>query len=288
MKSCGVFLFVICLSGLEAFGQKTQSVTAAYTYHTPENVTLEEAKHIAVNRAKIQAIADAFGTFVTQNNTTVISNTNGKPENRFLSFGGSEVKGEWIETIKEPTYDIKYEQGSLIVSVTLKGVICEFPKNNLTFSSAILCNGTTLKYESDDFRDGDDMYLLFSAPTNGYLVAYLYDETSDMAICLLPYIADNSIGYQEIEGGKEYIFFRKKSSDDIADEYTLTANNDKPEFETLFLVFSTKPIYIASDNVNKDKAGMRCLPYETLAKWLANERTQPNVKVEEKMLTIKP
>ncbi len=248
---------------------------------------MEEAKLIAVNRAKIQAIADAFGTLITQNNTTVISNANGKSKNRFLSLGGSEVKGEWIETTKEPTYDIKYEQGSLIVSVTLKGVIREFPKNNLAFSSAILRNGTTLKYESDDFCNGDDMYLLFSAPTNGYLVTYLYDEASDMAVCLLPYIADNSIGYQKIEGGKEYLFFRKSNVEDKTDEYTLTASNGRPEFETLYIIFSTAPLYTISDNVGTDDVGMRSVSYKTFTKWLTETRKRIDVKVEEKTITIK-
>lgn len=212
MQRTLAFFLIFGLSMFTANAQQTKSVTGTYTYYAPENITLEEAKHIAVNRAKVSAIADAFGTLVTQNNATVISNTNGKSDNRFLSLGGSEVKGEWIETTNEPKFDIKYEQGQLIVSVVLKGVIREFPKNNLAFSFMILRNGTTEKYESDDFKNGDDMYLRFSSPTNGYLVGYMYDETSDMAVCILPYIAGNSVGNMKIEGGKDYLFFKNLNS----------------------------------------------------------------------------
>ena len=58
-----LFLFTYTTA---AFSQKTQKVTASYTYYAPENVTLEEAKRTALDRAKTSAIADAFGTLVTQ------------------------------------------------------------------------------------------------------------------------------------------------------------------------------------------------------------------------------
>lgn len=279
---------MISLLSFATYAQKTETVTAAYTYYAPENISLEEAKHIAVNRAKVEAIANAFGTLITQNNATVISNKEGESLNRFFPLGGSEVKGEWIETIKEPVFDIRYEQGTLMVNVSLKGIIREAPKNSLSFSSTILRNGTSMKYESDDFRNGDDMYLRFSAPTDGYLVAYMYDETTGMAVCLLPYIADNSKGNVKIKGGEDYLFFKKISLDDTADEYTLTVTNEKPEFETLYLVFATHPIYMVTDKVCKNDLGMRYVPYKTLAKWLVDNRKNDNVKIEERMLTIKP
>lgn len=287
MQRVLTFFLMFGLFMIAVNAQQTKSVIGAYTYYAPENVTLEEAKHIAVNRAKVSAIADAFGTLVTQNNATVISNTNGKSENRFLSLGGSEVRGEWIETTKEPTFDIKYEHGQLIVSVILKGVIREFPKNNLTFSSMILRNGTTEKYESDDFKNGDDMYLRFSSPVDGYLIAYMYDETSDMAVCLLPYISSNSDGHIKIKGGAEYLFFKHTALDDTADEYTLTANNGITEFETLFLIFSTDPIYTISSSVSRNNVGMRSVSYKEFLNWLSNVRKSPNVKVTEQMITIK-
>ena len=105
---CCVTLYIIGVSA-----QATKKVTGAYTYHAPENISLEEAKHIAVNRAKIAAISDTFGTLVTQNNSTMISNKNGQSDNWFFSIGSSEIKGEWIETTKEPTFDISYQQGNL-------------------------------------------------------------------------------------------------------------------------------------------------------------------------------
>ena len=103
------FLIFVLLSVVTViFAQKTEKVTATYTYHAPENVSLEEAKRTALDRAKLSAIADEFGTMVTQTNSTIISNQGDQSDSRFLSLGGSEVKGEWIETTSDPEYDIRY------------------------------------------------------------------------------------------------------------------------------------------------------------------------------------
>ncbi|MDE7089686.1 MAG: DUF4384 domain-containing protein, partial [Prevotella sp.] len=103
-----VFLISVLLAVcVVSFAQKVQKVTATYTYYAPENVTLEEAKRTALDRAKIQAIANTFGTLITQNNSTVTTNLNGESDSRFYSLGRSEVKGEWVETTKEPIYNIK-------------------------------------------------------------------------------------------------------------------------------------------------------------------------------------
>lgn len=75
---------IISILPFAAYAQKTETVTATYTYYAPENISLEEAKHIAVNRAKVEAIANAFGTLVTQNNATVMSNKEGESSNRFF------------------------------------------------------------------------------------------------------------------------------------------------------------------------------------------------------------
>ena len=97
-----LFLLLTLLSSLPLLAQKVKKVEGEYVYHAPENVTLEEAKRTALERAKIQAIANEFNTLVTQDNETRVRNRNGQSEIDFLSVGGSEVKGEWIETIGEP------------------------------------------------------------------------------------------------------------------------------------------------------------------------------------------
>lgn len=68
-----VLISVLLLFVAITYAQKMQKVTATYTYYAPENVTLEEAKRTALDRAKLSAIADAYGTLVTQSYTMTCS-----------------------------------------------------------------------------------------------------------------------------------------------------------------------------------------------------------------------
>ena len=77
-----------------------------YSYIVPENVDLEKAKQIALERLKTQLIADEFGTTISQSNSTFVKNSNGESDVDFLSVGGSEVRGEWIETRGKPQFNI--------------------------------------------------------------------------------------------------------------------------------------------------------------------------------------
>ena len=88
------------LFSISSFPQKIKTVDGEYIYGVPATVDLEKAKSIALERIKIQLIADEFGTTVSQSNSTFVKNQNGKSNIDFMSIGGSEVKGEWIETEK--------------------------------------------------------------------------------------------------------------------------------------------------------------------------------------------
>lgn len=271
-----------------AYAQKVQKVTATYTYHVPENVTVEQAKRTALERAKIQAIADEFGIVVTQNNSTVISNQNGETDNRFLSFSGSEVKGEWIETTKEPQYEISYESDMLVVTVTVIGHIREITHASIDFKASVLRNGTEELFESNEFRDGDDLYLSFCSPVNGYLVVYLLDETVQEVYCLLPY-QDSGEGAYHIEHDRNYILFSTKNettNPSIVNEYTLTCNQ-VVEFNDLYIIFSSNPFVKAVTNESIDELLPRQLSYNGFQKWLAKIRSKDKaIRVEVKQIKI--
>ena len=264
-----VLLFV----SIASFAQKTEKVTATYTYYAPENVTLEEAKRTALDRAKISAIADAFGTLVTQSNSTVIANQNGQTDSRFFSLGGSEVKGEWIETTKEPVYNIKYEGGMLVVSVEVSGRIREIVSAGIDITAKILRNGTDEKYESSEFHNGDDLYLYFKSPVDGYLVVYLLDETTQEVYCLLPYKSSGKGAYH-IEHDRPYILFSAKNeptNPNLVDEYTMTCNRDE-EYNDIYIVFSPTPFTKANTNESVNEVSPRQLSYEDFQKWIVKTR----------------
>ena len=254
--------------------QRTEKVRAEYTYHAPENVSLEEAKRIALDRAKIQAIADEFGTVVSQSNTTLVTNQNGDSSTDFFSLGSSEVKGEWIETIGNPEYDISYEQGVLVVRVLVSGRIREIVSADIDIKAEVLCNGTDLKFARTDFKSGDDLYLYFQSPVDGYLAVYLLDETTQMVYCLLPY-KSSPVGAVSVKHDKPYVFFSAKHADEnahLVDEYTMTCNGSI-ERNTIYVIFSPNEFAKANSN-NIDELLPQELSFEEFQKWLVKGRNR--------------
>lgn len=283
-------LFSVCFilgMSLVAVAQKTERVTATYTYYAPEEVSIAEARRVALQRAQLQAIADAFGTIVTQTNATTVRNENGKSDVSLLSLGASEVKGEWLRTDGEPEYEIAYEDGMLAVTVRVKGVIREIVNAAVDFQARVLCNGTEDRFEQDRFRNGDDLYLSFQSPVDGYLTVYLLDAEGT-AYCLLPYRGDTG-GRVAVKGNRRYVFF---SVDDVSaeergmvDEYVMTCGN-REELNQIYVIFSpqlfTKAVDYAGEGVQP-----RELPYEEFQQWLFNCRKQDReMRVEVKHIVI--
>ena len=269
-----IFILLMLLNFLFISAQKIEKVHGEYTYHVPDNVSLEEGKRTAIERAKIQALADAFGALVSQNNSTIVKNENGKSSVNFLSIGGSDVKGEWIETIGEPKLDIFYESNMLTIKVSIDGKAREIKNASIDIEAKLLRNGTEEKYESDEFRNGDDLYLYFKSPINGYLAVYLLDENTQQVFCLLPYKSSGEPAYKIIHD-KPYVFFSCQKADgnpNEVDEYTMTCEHSM-EQNTIYIVFS--PNMFAKAFAEDGSIGLpRQLLLKEFQKWLGKHKAK--------------
>lgn len=284
--------FFLCLCAIvfastSTFAQKIKTVEGEYTYYAPENVTLENAKRIALDRAKIQALTDAFGTIVSQSNSTRIENRNGESTTDFLSIGGSELKGEWIETLGKPAYNVFYEQDMLVVKVKVKGKAREIVSAAIDLKIKVLRNGIEDKFESDTFKSCDDLYLSFRSPVSGYVAVYLIDA-DNKAFCLLPY-RNQENGQYQVKANQRYVFFSiEDASEDIrqfVDEYTMTCFRSF-EANQIYIIFSPKPFTKAVDNASEESLP-RELEFEEFKKWLVKKRaSDKEMKVEIKQITI--
>ena len=288
MRHLSLCSLLLSLS-LLAVAQRVEKVRAEYLYHAPENISLEEAKRIALERAKLQAIADAFGTVVSQSNFTSASNRNGQSEVDFFSLGGSEVKGEWIETIGEPRYDIFFEQGMLAVKASACGKIREFISISVDIRAKLLRNGTENRFESSEYRSGDNLYLSFQAPIDGFLLVYLIDHTVGMVYCLLPYARSSEIS-QKIYHDKQYLFFSLKDApvemQEIVDEYVVTCN-DGIEQNEIVIIFSPTEI-VKTNSLLDESLQLKQLPLSDFRQWLTAIRKY-NFKIQliNNFITIK-
>ena len=270
---------------------ETRRVTAVYTYYAPENVSIEEAKRVALQRARVEAIAEAFGTLVRRSNATRVANENGRSDVEVVSLGMSEVKGEWLRTEGEPEYEVAYEDGMLAVTARVKGVIREVVNAAVDFDARVLCNGTEDRFERADFREGDDLYLAFRAPVDGYVTVYLLDGTGT-AYCLLPYRGDTG-GRVAVKGSRRYVFFSAADAPEgergVVDEYTMTRGEgagDGPEVNQVYVIFSprlfTKAVDYAGEGLQP-----RELPREEFQEWLFRcRKADEEMRVEVKDIVI--
>jgi hypothetical protein len=289
MKRLALTLLFCILLGAMVYSQNIKKVSATYTYYAPETMSVEEAKRTALERAKIQAIADEFGTIVSQSSSTIITNKNGKSDTQFFSLGGSDVKGEWIETIGEPNYYLTFDEHLLVVTCSIRGKAREITTPKIDFIAKPLRNGTTLKYESTDFRNGDDFYLYFQSPEDGFLTVFLVDESTQIVYEVLPYKSDARAAYP-IQRGSEYILFStvnaEKSERSVVDEYTLTCENEK-EFNTLYIIFSSTPVRHILQLKDSQTYNPKNVHLKDFSKWLSKTMsTDPTLQVAKIILSI--
>lgn len=286
-----VFLLVICLSCCLVYAQKTKRVSATIVYRAPASVSVVQARLTALERAKIQAIADKFGTVVSQTNITRTQTHNGESSMDFSSLGLSEVKGEWVETIGEPEIVTTFEQDMIVVKCTIEGKAREIKSASVEFEAKILRNGTESRFASEEFKDGDRLYLSFQTPKDGYIAVYLIDA-EQKAYCLLPYEADTD-GQEFVKHGQEYVFFAPKI--ELVDGFIEKVINeaegiilgceDNLEMNQMYIIFSPTPFTKAVDR--KDKFGLRSLPQEMFYKWLGECRNlNPEMSVEVKNIQV--
>lgn len=280
-KRTQLLILISLIIPLTLCAQRVQRVCGEYIYYAEENESLNEAKRAALERARLNALAREFGTVISQNTMMRDVAVDGKENSYFSQLSAIEVKGEWIEDVGEAEYETSFEQETLIVKCKVCGKARELSNDAVDFTATILRNGTEERFADTDFRDGDDMFLLFHAPVDGYVAAYLVDE-NPTAYCLLPYMADTD-GQQSVKHGEEYIFFspnKTREKSDIVDEYTLTCNNSR-EHNQVYVIFSPKPFTKALDSQVNDGIP-RQLDFEEFQKWLSTCRkrdTRMGVKV---------
>jgi hypothetical protein len=285
------FICVICvLFSTTLVAQKIEYVCGEYTYPASIDVTTREARQMALERAKIDAIGKMFGITVSEQTFLDKRDENGKLSTSFRSFGGTEARGEWVKdsVIIEhpPNYDNNLRLTMHKVSVC--GLAREITTAGVDFLAMVLRNGTENRFESSEFRNGDDIYLAFRSPVEGYLAAYLIDD-AETAYCLLPYMNDPT-GRVKVKNGKDYIFFSAKHADNaekaIVNEYVMTCEKTM-EHNFLYIIFSPNEFTKAND-VWANEGLPRQLSFADFQRWLTlNSSIDKNFKWDRRSLTIK-
>lgn len=217
-----------------------------------------QAKKRVQDLATVNALEQAFGVVVVQGNSTYIKNVNtGEKTETHTSFnmiGNTVVKGEVIEILDIKFKDIKYKKRidrkrvefiDIKCDITLKAKEITNTKIDIK-AKTLAC--TNVKCATTAYKNGDEFFIYFNSPEEGYLTIY-FDDTEN-TIRLLPYMEmpEETGNNFKVEADKDYILFSDKEEFNYfednyfeEDTYELYAKTEK-DLNRIFIIFSKKTL----------------------------------------------
>ena len=275
-----VCLLSLCFRANAAQPPKSVKIRGTYTYFVPENVSMEQARNTAIERARLEALAKEFGTSVSQINTVSISSHNEESQTGFRSIGRTEVKGEWLSDIEEPKIEISYQDNQLIITASVYGKARRRGNADFDLLVKTLRNGI----ESETFKNNDRFSIGFKSPVNGYLSVYLLDDEAGTAYCLVPYENGNGKA-REIKGNTDYRLLCTEDPLYPYDEETILTCKGDMEHNRLVIIFSENgfimPITETGEYVPQ-------LSSDDFSEWLYRNRMRdPDLQIMEKIVEIR-
>lgn len=284
-------LIMFCQVSL--FSQKTVRVKGTAQVEFPDNLTREEVKRQATEKATIDALERAYGRVVIQGNTTYISNVQtGKQvetKSAFNTIANTSVKGEVVRIIGEPEF--KELTGTRTIegkNETYTEMRCDIeiearevstPPVNFT---AFTLNCSEERCKTTDFRIDDPLYLAFSSPSSGYISVFLDEEGTTQ--CLYPYntMPEEYEGGVPVKADKKYVLFTRQPEFRFTGYILFTAN--QRSINRIFIIFSKDPLNKPSlADAKVDEAGYKLpksLKSEDFQRWLNRYRSYEKANVE--------
>ena len=276
--------------------QKIIKANGSAQVRQERDMTFEDATSLAIEKAKINAIESVFGTYVEQQTDMTI-------EDGITSFniiGTTRVKGEWIETINEPQIktinrkeDSKFgKQDVIYIKCIIKGKVRKV-RPRAILKSEIL-NSPNVQSRSSDFIEGEQLYVYFKSPTEGFLSIFLEDGES--VYRLLPYsnmTLENKNGVH-IQGDIDYLFFSSQHNSFIkssVDEMIMTLSKERIEYNYIYIVFSNEKYVkpsLQKSYQTQDKIIPASLSHYEFESWISNNKiSSESFQVIKKKISIK-
>lgn len=265
-----VICLIICLCQalpLSVLAQKPVKVhgTATLVVSENDNLTPMEAKRECINRARYEAIKEAFGEVISSNTEMIDAvDKDGKDLNSFIQETNMSARAEWIEDLKEPSVKLDVQEGRIIYSAEVWGKAREIPTSQIDFNWKVICGDKNDDEENLKFCNKQRIYIKFRTPVEGYVAIYLLDSTNKEASCLLPY-KNNPRGQHKVQAGKDYIFFDNEC-DPRAVNYRLTTN-EPVEMDQIVFIFSPNP-FTKCNEITGDRKHPNSLSIEDFEIWL--------------------
>lgn len=283
-----IIALALAVTATAAMAQRTATVEGVYRYLVEKNEPQNVAEAKAIEFAMVEALSKEFGTIINSTNYTESDGS----KTSFKHVGLNEVKGEWIQDVMKPEInrEIDPSTGLMTITARVKFKAREITNEAPPVEAHILRNGTTFRHEDDKFYSGDQVYLYFKAPVDGYLVVYEQGE-GDYVYRLLPYSQSDLQSYK-IEAEKEYVFFStdprhiNKGENDRKIDEMIMGTDKFVEWDRFCVIFSPNEFVKASDEAGGEKSGEKLgtdffkvilpnkLKKENFHKWLGRCRTR--------------
>lgn len=275
-----LIILSLCAVAFEVYSQHIVLACGEVDYAVPETQTLAEAKQTAITQARLKAIADKFGTLVSQQNTTAMHTSDGKTRSSFNSYSENEVRGIWIADTEEPEVSVKYRNDMMMIHARVCGKIREQKQSAVELQIKPLNKGI----ESTLFKNNDRFSLSFKSAASGYVAVFIRDDDNEIVNVMMPY--DGSDGNaREVKSNKEYLFLCTKDPEYPYNEETILTTSKSIENNTLIIVFSQKKFHISLSNKGEFVPEVENAKFQ---KWLHGLRVyDTTAQVEEIVLTIK-
>lgn len=259
---------------------------------SPTTESPEEARRKVIHEAQIDALEKAFGTALTERTMQISDTHEGRTSNSAHIFGESVVNGDWIRNLSDPEITIvPIEHGNMYYA-KVYGEAREVKYNKIDVDCRLLCNGTDPdkdRLRGDIFYEGDELYVYFTSPVDGWLAIYLIDDDDERTTqCLVPYDNQRDAAYP-IVANREYVFFSKRTAEpqyvDFVTRMIVEARK-KVDINDLYVIFSPNEYTQAAStsykhsrhNTDESEIQAQLMPRETtyqrFDKWLCNQRKQ--------------
>lgn len=261
--------------GVLAADKGLRNVEGEYSYYVPRHISRNQAEQIALERARIGAIAREFGTAMSMATTqTTLSQSGGSESDDFYMSASSLVKGEWVETIGSPIFSIRLENDDIVISCRVKGKARAINQAHADLDVHLLKNSTAPDAESSHFLSGDKLFLSFASPVNGYLTVYL-EGANHVVYRMLPFFGEKKTS-TPVEADKHYFFFASTEGD--SEQYVMTAEGT--EHNNVYIIFSPNEYIKPIDRSPREEQALRELSLEDFRKWIQRVQTlDPKLQV---------
>lgn len=286
LLTISLLLFFLMSPVIKAGDIKT--IRGEYTYHSPLNEPPAVAQEKAIREAQLEALKIAFPVTLSEHISAVSNTLDGHTVNSSLINSESEIIGEWIGNIKEPEIKVTHTEHATLYHVKVYGEARVKEYNRIAVDCRLLCNGTDPEKDrlrGEMFYEGDEMYVYFNSPVDGWLAIYLVDDDENKTTQkLVPYDGQNISSYP-IKANTEYLFFSKRTAEPEYVKYVtrmVMGSRKRIDFNMLYVIFSpteftqvfTKPYNVSIHK--SDDIPQNLMPHETTRenfdKWLRSQR----------------